>query len=85
MHNIFFSYLTSLHLAIYMYKIFFLLDILLVHHFLMVLVFDMVIVYLICFFLVFVPLVLYGGTNNPAWVVLSFYIDAFMLPCYGGR
>lgn len=55
--------------------------------FLMVLVFDtcMVIVYLVCFFFVFVTTGAYGGGNKPAWAFLSFYTDALMLPCYGGR
>lgn len=66
------------------------LDIFLLHFYVltiisMVLVFDMFIVYLVCFFFVFVTTGAVWGGNKPAWAFLSFHTDALMLPCYGGR
>lgn len=71
------------------------LDIFLLHFYVltiisMVLVFDMFdmicSLYILSVFSLFsLPLVLYGGGNKPAWAFLSFYTDALMLPCYGGR
>lgn len=51
----------------------------------LVLVFDMLLYILCALFFVFYNVGAVWGGNMPAWVVLSYFTYATMLPYYGGR
>lgn len=79
MHDIF----QILHSVIYKYYIFSFCIFYIFSHVFIGTCFWYAVVYLVCF--VFYNVGAVWGGNKPAWVALSYYTEATMLPYYGGR